>query len=64
MGSDIDLRIDSGSIRGYFRLAGFYREIEEALVAPIDVLTTGSLSEKFLSRISQEEVMLYEQPRQ
>ena len=62
-GSDIDLRIDSGSIRGYFRLAGFYREIEEALATPVDVLTTGSLSEKFLSRISKEEVILYELPR-
>jgi len=59
--SDIDLRVDSGAIRGYFKLAGFYRELEEALAMPIDVLTTGSLSEKFLSRISTEEVMLYEQ---
>ena len=63
-GSDIDLRIDSGSIRGYFKLAGFYREIEEALATPVDVLTTGSLSENFLSRIAHEEVILYEQPRQ
>ena len=60
--SDIDLRIDSGAIRGYFKLAGFHRELSEALVAPVDVLTTGSLSEKFLSRISKEEVILYEQP--
>ena len=60
--SDIDLRIDSGAIRGYFKLAGFYRELEEALAMPIDVLTTGSLSDTFLSRISGEEVVLYEQP--
>jgi len=62
-GSDIDLRVDSGAIRGYFKLAGFYRELEEALAIPVDVLTTGSLSETFLSRISDEEVILYEQPK-
>ena len=59
--SDIDLRIDSGAIRGYFKLAGFYRELEEALAMPIDALTTGSPSDSFLSRISGEEVILYDQ---
>ena len=61
--SDIDLRLDKGAIRGYFRLAGFYRELEEALSMPVDLLTTGSLGDEFLSRISKEEVVLYEQPR-
>ena len=60
-GSDIDLRVDSGAIRGYFKLAGFYRELEEALAMPVDVLTTGSFSDSFLSRISGEEVILYDQ---
>ena len=59
--SDIDLRIDSGAIRGYFMFAGFCRELEEALALPVDALTTGSLSERFLSHISGEEVVLYEQ---
>ena len=62
-GSDIDLRVDSGAIRGYFELAGFHRELEEALAVRVDMLTTGSLSDKFLSRISNEEVILYEQPK-
>ena len=62
--SDIDLRVDSGSIKGYFKLAGFYREIEEALSLPVDVLTTGSLSDTFLTNISGEEVVLYEQSKQ
>jgi len=60
--SDIDLRVDSGEIRGYFRLAGFQRELQEALSTQVDVLTTGSLEEKFLSRIANEEVVVYEQP--
>jgi len=59
-GSDIDLRIDSGSLRGYFRLAGLHRELQEALVSKIDLLTTGSLEDKFLSKIAKEEVILYE----
>ena len=62
-GSDIDLRVDSGEIRGYFKLAGFHREIEEALLSSVDILTTGSLEKDFLSRIAKEEVVLYEQPR-
>ena len=58
-GSDIDLRIDSGKIREYFKLAGFHRELEEALNLSVDVLTTGALDEKFLNRIREEEVSLY-----
>ena len=58
--SDIDLHIDSGAICGYFQLAGFHRELEEALALPVDVLTTGSLDEKFLADITREEIVLYE----
>jgi len=61
--SDIDLRIDSGAIRDYFELSGFHQELETNLTGKVDVLTTGSLEDKFLSRIANEEVMLYEQPR-
>ena len=59
-GSDIDLRIDSGRIRDYFKLAGFHRELEETLMRPVDVLTTGALDGQFLNRIKGEEVSLYE----
>jgi predicted nucleotidyltransferase len=63
-GSDIDFRIDSGAICGFFMLAGFHRELEEALGTHVDVLTTGALDDQFLSRIKKEEVLLYERPRQ
>ena len=59
-GSDIDLRIDSGDIKDYFELSGFYQELEAVLSEPVDVLTTGSLEEEFLLRIADEEVILYE----
>jgi len=61
--SDIDFHIDKGDIRGYFRLAGFHRELEEALDISVDVLTTGALDEEFLSRIAGEEVVIYERAR-
>ena len=63
MESDIDLHIDKGAIRGYFKLAGFHRELEEALDMSVDVLTTGALDSGFLSRIEKEEVVIYERAR-
>ena len=59
--SDIDLRIDKGRIRGLFQLSGFHLDLEEKLNTNVDVLTTDSLSGKFLQRISGEEILLYEQ---
>ena len=59
-GSDIDLRVDKGSIRGYFKLAGFHRELEETLDMPVDVVTSGGLDSGFLSHIGKDEVVLYE----
>ena len=60
--SDIDIRIDCGAIRDLFELSGFHQELEDTLSGSVDLLTTGSLEESFLSRISNEEVMLYERP--
>lgn len=59
--SDIDLRIDKGKIRDYIELSSFSLELEKRLNKNVDVLTTGSLSEKFLKNISKEEVVIYEQ---
>jgi len=57
--SDLDLRIDKGSLKGMFALCGLYTEIEEALKMKIDLLTTGSLEDDFLHRIQDEEVLIY-----
>jgi len=57
--SDVDLRVDKGSLRGMFALCGLYTEIEEALQTKVDVLTTGSLEDEFLRKIQKEEVLLY-----
>ncbi|QNK40424.1 nucleotidyltransferase family protein [Caproicibacter fermentans] len=57
--SDVDLRVDKGSLRGMFALCGLYTELEDALRMKVDLLTTGSLDEDFLNRIKNEEVLLY-----
>lgn len=59
--SDIDLRVDKGSLRGMFALCGLYTEIQDALESKVDVLTTGSLEDDFFHRIQKEEVLLYAQ---
>lgn len=57
--SDVDFRVDKGSLKGMFALCGLYTEIEEALQMKVDVLTTGSLEDDFLQKIKNEEILLY-----
>lgn len=57
--SDIDLRIDKGSIRG-LQMGGLAADLEEALGMPVDLVPTGSLDCDFLNAISEDEVLLYE----
>ena len=57
--SNVNLRIDKGSIIGGIALAGLLLDIEGELGVPVDLVTTGSLSEDFLSAISREEILLY-----
>jgi len=58
-GSDIDLRIDKGSIRG-FQLAGLLLDLEDSLGVPVDLIPTTSLDQHFLDSIRKDEVLLYE----
>jgi predicted nucleotidyltransferase len=57
--SDLDFRIDGGKIRTLFELAEFYEDLRERIAVPIDVLTTEALEDDFLSRIKDEELLLY-----
>lgn len=57
--SDIDLRIDKGSIRG-LQIGEPAADLEDALGIPVDLISTGSLDSKFLNAISDDEVLLYE----
>jgi predicted nucleotidyltransferase len=59
--SDLDFHIiDRGALRGLFRLSGFNIALKEKLKMNVDVVTSGSLSEDFLNRIRDEEVVVYE----
>ena len=53
--SDVDLRIDKGNVKGLFTLGALYSDLEERLGKKLDLLTTGSLDQQFLSHIAQEE---------
>ena len=57
--SDIDLRIDKGSIRG-LQMGGLASDLEDAFGMAVDLVPTGSLDSKFLQAISDDEVLLYE----
>lgn len=57
--SDIDLRIDKGTIRGLFALSGLHLALEERLGRKVDLLTSDCLDDDFLERIRPEEVLLY-----
>ena len=58
--SDVDLRVDKGTLKGLFALSGLYTEIQKALIINVDLSTTGSLDDDFLRKIQKEEVLLYE----
>ena len=57
--SDIDLRIDKGSIRG-LALAGLLVDLEDTLGIPVDLIPTTSLDTRFLESIHPDEVLLYD----
>ena len=57
--SDINLRIDKGSIRG-LALAGLLVDLEDALGIPVDLIPTTSLDSRFLESIHPDEVLIYE----
>ena len=57
--SDIDLRIDKGSIRG-LQFAGLLGDLEDALKTQVDLISTAGMDQKFLDTIRPDEVLLYE----
>ena len=58
-GSDIDLRIDKGSIRG-LAFAGLLGDLEDALGTHVDLFSTAGMDEDFLREVQKDEVLLYE----
>ena len=58
--SDVDLRVDRGSIRGLFQFGQFYDELCDNLQKKVDLVATDSLSPEFMQRIKSEEIVIYE----
>ena len=61
-GSDVDLRIDKGAVRG-LRFAGLLGDLEDALGTRVDLISTNGMDDAFRSSIAKEEVLLYERQR-
>lgn len=57
--SDVDILLDKGSIHG-MEVLDFQEELSAKLGRPVDVVTTAGASERFLNKIRQDEVVLYE----
>ncbi|MBQ6985689.1 MAG: nucleotidyltransferase domain-containing protein [Oscillibacter sp.] len=58
-GSDIDLRIDRGDIRG-LQFAGLLGDLQDALNSKVDLISTAGMDERFRREIASEEILLYE----
>lgn len=56
--SDVDILLEKGAIRG-MRVLDFQEDLASKLGRPVDVVTTAGASERFLSRIEDEAVVLY-----
>ena len=61
--SDVDLRIDRGTMRG-LQFGGLYEDIKESLARPVDILTTEQMGDRFLSHVRKEEILLYDRKNQ
>ena len=57
--SDVDILLDKGAIKG-LRVLDFQNELEKRLNRKVDVVTTAGASERFLEKIREDEVILYE----
>lgn len=57
--SDVDLRIDKGSVRG-MQMAYLLSDLEDALQLRVDLLSTAALDARFLQSIKGEEKLMYE----
>ena len=56
----MDIVIDRGQLRGLIQYFSFVHDLEEQLNCHVDVVTTGIQDKDFLTRITDEGVLLYE----
>ncbi|MGO5441420.1 MULTISPECIES: nucleotidyltransferase family protein [Megamonas] len=60
--SDVDIRIESGKIRGLFQLSGFRLDLVEALGTEVDLLSVlpDPQFKRFRENLKRDEILLYE----
>lgn len=60
--SDVDIRIESGKIRGLFQLIGFRLDLVEALGTEVDLLSVlpDPQFKRFRENLKRDEILLYE----
>ena len=60
--SDVDIRIESGKIRGLFQLSGFRLDLVEALGTEVDLLSVlpDPQLKRFRENLKRDEILLYE----
>lgn len=60
--SDVDIRIESGKIRGLLQLSGFRLDLVEALGTEVDLLSVlpDPQFKRFRENLKRDEILLYE----
>ena len=58
--SDVDLKIEKGSVMSLFQLSGLRLAMEDALKVPVDLVTNDASNREFLDMIVKNEVTLYQ----
>lgn len=59
--SDVDLYIERGRLKSLLQYLAFVDELENVLNCHVDVVTTGIEDKQFLSSITKEGVLIYEE---
>ena len=58
--SDLDFRVDMERPCGFFKLAGLYNALEEALGMKVDLISPDPKEIEFLAEIEKDEVIIYD----
>ena len=59
--SDLDFKIEADTIDTLIKLCNFRLDLEDALGASVDIITSDMPDNSFLSNIAQDEVFVYEE---
>lgn len=61
--SDLDFVMDKGELRGLIQYISLVNDLEKEFGCHVDLISKGSSNKKFLNKIKNDEVLLYERKR-